>query len=203
MSHPRPPPSLPAVSSGLFSRGPVELVHHAMTRAHTHMAQELSSASPAHASLALNARLIAGVMARLSFLAQWRRSWPQAMALGAAPFALPETLRLLGTAADEVWWAAGDRSVDAPSWYTRRALLITATAASELHMLTDDSPALAETRAALSRHLDEAQALSAVVSEGSSVISEAARGAGTILAAAFDLTRPSVGASATRRKDSI
>lgn len=166
------------------------LAWHAMRLAHEAMSAELSRSAGALAGAPLNARLAHGVMARLRALAAHRGSWAQAMALGAAPDALPETLRLLGEAADECWWAAGDRSTDACSWYSRRVLLAGATAASELHMLTDDSPALQDTAAALARRLEEADALARALGDGGAVLTEATRGAAAIAASAADLARP-------------
>jgi len=81
------------------------------------MARHLASVDLA--AMSVNARIKEGVKARLEYLAPYLPYWPQAVALGAMPSALPTTLHHLTNMADEVWWHAGDRSVDL-NWYSRR-----------------------------------------------------------------------------------
>ena len=79
----------------------------------------------------------------------------------AQPSYLPASLRELTLLSDEIWYLAGDVSVD-PSWYTKRASLSTIYAATELFMTTDKSPEFGETRAFLRRRLGEASELGMV-----------------------------------------
>lgn len=92
-------------------------MHHALRRANAAVADAMQAADLA--SLPVNERIALGVEARLRFLRQFRGSWAQAMAVGALPPNALATGRLLGTMADEIWWQAGDRSVDM-TWYSRR-----------------------------------------------------------------------------------
>lgn len=61
------------------------------------------------------------------------------MAVGATPANAVDTAYHLAVMADEIWYLAGDRSVDM-NWYSRRGLLLGAYVTTELHMLTDSSP---------------------------------------------------------------
>jgi hypothetical protein len=96
----------------MFTGGAVDLVHAFMARGNAAAAAELAAADLA--PLTVPARLALGARARLRWLAPLARTWPQAMALGLAPAALPTTLRLLAELSDELWWHAGDRSLGAP-----------------------------------------------------------------------------------------
>ena len=47
---------------------------------------------------------------------------PQAMAVKALPPNIPSALETLALMVDDIWYMAGDKSVDI-NWYTKRALL--------------------------------------------------------------------------------
>jgi ubiquinone biosynthesis protein COQ9 len=95
----------------------VELAYYVMDQANIHMSKTLSNMDLA--PMRVNARIKAGVRARLEYMIPYLTVWPQAMALGALPQNLMETARNLGIMADEIWWHAGDRSTDM-NWYSRR-----------------------------------------------------------------------------------
>jgi ubiquinone biosynthesis protein COQ9 len=69
---------------------------------------------------------------------------------------IPASLRELHALSDEIWYLAGDTSVDT-SWYTKRASLGAVYASSELFMTTDTSRAFAATEEFVDRRLDEVQ----------------------------------------------
>lgn len=73
----------------------------------------------------------------------------------AQPTYIPASLKELAMLADEIYFLAGDVSVD-PSWYTKRASLSTTYAAVELFMTNDHSPEFRDTREFLRRRLGEA-----------------------------------------------
>ena len=108
----------------MFQRGAVEMVDAAMAAATRHMSYQLAAMDLS--SMTVNQRVVAGVRARVEYVAQWQGTWPQAMALGALPHNAGTTAHHLGVAVDEVWFFAGDRSTDLHSvyWYTRRGLLL-------------------------------------------------------------------------------
>ncbi|KAF6834775.1 rpsU-divergently transcribed protein [Colletotrichum plurivorum] len=88
--------------------------------------------------------------------------WQEALAVMAQPSYVPSSLRELAKLTDEIWFLAGDTSVD-PSWYSKRASLSMIYAASELFMTNDKSPGFRDTRLFLQRRLKEAQDVSGVL----------------------------------------
>lgn len=80
----------------------------------------------------------------------------------AQPSYVPSSLQELAKLTDEIWFLAGDTSVD-PSWYSKRASLSMIYAASELFMTNDKSPGFRDTRLFLQRRLKEAQDISGVL----------------------------------------
>lgn len=80
----------------------------------------------------------------------------------AQPSYVPASVAELARLADEIWFQAGDASVD-PSWYTKRAALSAIYASSELFMTNDRSDGFAETRLFLRRRFDETSAFGGVV----------------------------------------
>ena len=69
---------------------------------------------------------------------------------------LPSSLHELHALSDEIWYLAGDTSVDT-SWYTKRASLAALYASSELFMTTDTSRNFADTEDFLDRRLEDLQ----------------------------------------------
>lgn len=72
----------------------------------------------------------------------------------AQPSHVPASVGELAQLADDIWFLAGDTSVD-PSWYAKRASLSAVYVSAELFMTNDASPGFAETRAFLRRRFDE------------------------------------------------
>lgn len=181
--------SYPPVSQGMFERGPLDLVYFVMQQANEHMSRVLQGADMA--SLSVNERIKVGVRARLEFMEPHLKSWPQAMALGAHPKYLPDTIRELAVMVDEVWYYAGDRATDL-HWYTRRSLLFAVYVATETYMLTDTSPAYSDTWAFLDRRLAEVALFGRQAGESLATAQAVAGGVGSIAGAAFDVVRPVV-----------
>ena len=76
---------------------------------------------------------------------------------------VPASLSELHALSDEIWYLAGETSVDT-SWYTKRASLAAVYASSELFMTTDTSKDFTETEEFLDRRLDDARNLGALAS---------------------------------------
>ena len=72
----------------------------------------------------------------------------------AQPTYVPASVKELAQLADDIWFLAGDTSVD-PSWYTKRASLSAVYVSAELFMTNDRSPGFADTEAFLRRRFDE------------------------------------------------
>jgi ubiquinone biosynthesis protein COQ9 len=63
-------------------------------------------------------------------------------------------LKELGQFIDDIWYYAGDRSIDM-SWYTKRAILMSLYVSTELYMMKDRSTGFAETYAFLDRRFGD------------------------------------------------
>ena len=68
------------------------------------------------------------------------------------------SLNELNALSDEIWYLAGDTSVDT-SWYTKRASLATLYASSEIFMTTDTSKDFRDTEEFVSRRLEDIQTI--------------------------------------------
>jgi len=88
--------------------------------------------------------------------------WQEALALIAQPSNVPTSISELSSLSDDIWFLAGDTSVDT-SWYTERASLSTIYAATELFMTMDKSPNFAETKEFLDRRLRDVQIVGGAV----------------------------------------
>ena len=81
-------------------------------------------------------------------------SWPQAMAVIAAPNNAATAVSLMYELIDGIWASVGDQESDR-SWYTKRLTLQVVYTATELYMLTDKSEGHADTWAALDRRMED------------------------------------------------
>jgi ubiquinone biosynthesis protein COQ9 len=72
----------------------------------------------------------------------------------AQPSYVPASLHELSLLSDEIWYLAGDSSVDT-SWYTKRASLGVIYSSTEVFMTTDKSPNFIETENFLDRRFEE------------------------------------------------
>jgi len=75
---------------------------------------------------------------------------------------IPASLRELAKLSDEIWFQAGDISVDS-SWYTKRASLSSVYAATEMYQTQDQSTDFKDTEAFLDRRLDEVRTVGGAV----------------------------------------
>lgn len=69
---------------------------------------------------------------------------------------LSASIRELHALSDEIWYLAGDTSVDT-SWYSKRASLAGIYASSELYMTTDNSENFIATEEFVDRRLEDLQ----------------------------------------------
>lgn len=72
----------------------------------------------------------------------------------AQPTYVPASLAELARLADEIWFLAGDKSVDS-SWYTKRASLSAIYSATEVFMTQDTSKDYMETEQFLDARLED------------------------------------------------
>ena len=84
----------------------------------------------------------------------YSKVWPTAMVLGLQPQNVASSLTKVHNISDEIWYQAGDRSVDY-TWYTKRAIVSNLYVATEIYMLQDTSEDNEDTWEFLDRRLDE------------------------------------------------
>ena len=99
-------------------------------------------------------RITALVEARLTLLAPDREGLRRALAVLALPQNLARAAKLGWRSADAMWRLAGDTATDY-NHYTKRAMLLGVYAATIATFLDDESADHADTRAFLSRRIDD------------------------------------------------
>lgn len=100
--------------------------------------------------------------ARLMLNAPVNARYQEALALMAYGSNMRASLAELHALSDEIWYVAGDVSVDS-SWYTKRASLSAIYASSELFMTQDVSKGFEETRAFMERRFNGMRELGGAV----------------------------------------
>jgi len=172
----------------MFPEGGAHLVEYLMQEGTKAMSEHLQ-AMDMH-NMSVNARIAAGIKARILHMEAVLPVLPQAMATAAStPGHLPAIVHQAGVFADELWFQVGDSSTSM-DWYSRRALLVLINFMTELHIVQDTSPGYADTWAFLDRRLADAQSMGKDAFEALSVVSAAAAGVGSILESALPLLRP-------------
>ena len=107
-------------------------------------------------SLDVGAKLRMLVLARLQANACVAHKYPEALALMSLASNIPPSLAELGRLIDEMWYLAGDQSLDT-SWYTKRGSLAAVYAATEVFMTQDRSEGFADTEKFLDRRVEDAK----------------------------------------------
>jgi len=82
----------------------------------------------------------------------------------AQPTYVPASLKELAKLSDEIWFLAGDTSVDT-SWYTKRASLAAIYAAVEVFQTQDRSPGFKDTERFLDERLGDLRTVGTAMSE--------------------------------------
>lgn len=150
------------ISTNLFPKGAFELVkYHLVTQRlglkdRIQFPDEKMGVGRKVRSLVLErlrANADAGVVSR----------WQEALAIMSLAENIPTSLRELAALSDEIWFLAGDVSVDT-SWYTKRASLAGVYAATEVYQTTDQSTEFKDTEQFLDRRLEELRVVGGTVS---------------------------------------
>ncbi|GAB7366845.1 hypothetical protein MBLNU230_g1015t1 [Neophaeotheca triangularis] len=150
------------VSTNLFPKGAFDLVKFYM------VTQRLALKDRIHfpdEKLSVGKKVRSLVLERLraNADAQVVGKWQEALALMSLAGNIPPSLKELGLLSDEIWFLAGDTSVDT-SWYTKRASLSSVYAATETYQTTDQSTDFRDTEAFLDRRLEELRVVGGAVS---------------------------------------
>jgi len=106
------------------------------------------------AAMKIRERIRALVLFRLEAMRPHREALRRALAILALPRNLPAAARLAWRAADRIWRVAGDKATDF-NHYSKRAILVGVYGSTTLVFLDDASEDLADTRAFLSRRIDD------------------------------------------------
>ena len=150
------------VSTNLFPKGPFDLVKYHLVsqrlglKTRVQFPDERTGVGRRVRSLVLErlrANIDAGIVPR----------WQEALAMMSLAENIPASLQELGALSDEIWFLAGDTSVDS-SWYTKRASLSGVYAATEIFQTTDQSTEFKDTEQFLDRRLEELRTMGGAVS---------------------------------------
>jgi ubiquinone biosynthesis protein COQ9 len=87
--------------------------------------------------------------------------WQEALAIMAQPTYIPTSVAELARLADEIWFLAGDTSVDT-SWYTKRASLSAIYSSAEVFMTQDTSQDFRETEQFLDARLGDIMSIGGI-----------------------------------------
>lgn len=147
----------PAIAASL-ERGPAELVEHFVLKSNEEFAAQAAQRKGDLENMRLKERIAQLLRWRLELTAPYVDSWPQAMALQALPTNAGNATKQLALLVDDIWHAAGDTATDY-SWYTKRGLLAGVYTSTELYMLTDYSPGMADTWQAMDRRIADVMRL--------------------------------------------
>jgi len=104
--------------------------------------------------LKIRERIRAAVLARIDMATRHPDALRRALAVLGRPVHLARAGKLAWRAADGMWRAIGDASVDF-AWYSKRATLSALYAATMTAWMDDDSEGFADTRAFLDRRIDD------------------------------------------------
>lgn len=114
-----------AASHGICQRGPIELVEYFVTTSTQKLQLGLKPEFKEYhslTSLKTTAKIKSLVIDRLEMTKPFIQHWPQAVSLMVLPQNSMNTFEQLGELVDEMWFLAGDNSLDL-NWYSKRMLL--------------------------------------------------------------------------------
>ncbi|KAF2445889.1 ubiquinone biosynthesis protein COQ9 [Karstenula rhodostoma CBS 690.94] len=144
------------VSTNLLPRGVFDLInYHLVTqRLALKSTVQFPSTGDQGKKLGTGAKVRTLTLARLRANEPLIHRWQEALAIMAQPSYASTSLAELARLADEIWYLAGDESVDS-SWYTKRASLSAIYSATEVFMTQDKSKNFIETEQFLDSRLGD------------------------------------------------
>ena len=135
-----------------FPGGAIDMIDAWFAEIDRNMAENL--AAQGVATMRIRDRIRAALTARLAEASRHPDALRRALAVLGQPGNAARTGKLGWRAADAMWRAVGDSSVDF-AWYTKRATLAAVYAATLMAWMDDDSEGFADTRAFLDRRIDD------------------------------------------------
>ncbi|KAH7350283.1 COQ9-domain-containing protein [Pyrenochaeta sp. MPI-SDFR-AT-0127] len=144
------------VSTNLLPRGVFDLVnYHLVTqRLALQNSVQFPNDGEQGKKMGVGAKVRTLALARLRANEPVIQHWQEALAIMAQPTYVPASVSELAKLADEIWFLAGDQSVDT-SWYTKRATLSAVYSSAEVYMTQDKSPNFIETEQFLDNRLED------------------------------------------------
>lgn len=142
------------VSVQLFPRGVYDLINYHLVTQRLALKDRVQFPPESKVGVGRKVRTLAWerLLANRDIIHQWQGALGHMSLLGNIPASIYE-LNLL---ADEIWYLAGDTTVDF-NWYTKRASLSAIYASSEMFMSNDTSKNFAATEEFLDRRLQDVQ----------------------------------------------
>lgn len=172
---------LPGVAHGMFPRGGAELVFFFYRECNQQLVKQMKKQTENVEEKPKTGEFIKNsVESRLRMIIPYMEKWPQAMAIQTMPQNAIESWTNLGRLMDEIWFYAGDQSVDF-NWYTKRASLAGVYKSTEIYMLQDRSENYENTWQFLDRRLKDLTTFGKVtrnVKQSGTVASEGLYGLG-------------------------
>jgi len=156
-------------SVNLFPSGPFDLVRYHLITQRLHLKNAVQFPTPVSNQipqvgpqdpkdiprpLGVGAKVKALTLARLRANEPIAEHLPEALGLMSLAGNIPASTAELSRLVDEIWYLAGDVSVDT-SWYTKRGLLAGVYASTEVFMSQDHSHNFKETETFLDRRLED------------------------------------------------
>ncbi|KAF5180501.1 Ubiquinone biosynthesis protein coq9 protein [Thalictrum thalictroides] len=117
---------------------------------------------------------------RLEMQAPYITKWPQALSIQALPANVPTSFKQRAMLVDEIWHASGDQASDV-DWYLKRTALGGLYSATEIYMLTDNSPDFRDTWAFLGNRVKDVFELGKTVQEAKYLAEAVGAGIGSSL----------------------
>ncbi|KAF2152763.1 ubiquinone biosynthesis protein COQ9 [Myriangium duriaei CBS 260.36] len=149
------------VSTALFPRGPFELVrYHLITQRLSLRDRIVFPDTETSVGRKVRALILARLQGNVD--AGVVEKWSEALGWMSLAGNIPASVEELALLSDEMWYLAGDTTVDA-GWYTKRASLGAVYAAAELFQSQDQSTDFRDTEAFLDRRLEESRTIGGVV----------------------------------------
>ncbi|KAF8388707.1 hypothetical protein HHK36_025387 [Tetracentron sinense] len=125
-------------------------------------------------------RLSKLVKIRLEMQVPYISKWAQALSIQSQPMNVPISFKQRAMLVDEIWHAAGDQASDI-DWYVKRTILGGIYSASEVYMLTDNSPDFHDTWTFLERRVKDVFDLEKTVLEAKYLAEAVGAGMGSSL----------------------
>ncbi|KAF2739535.1 ubiquinone biosynthesis protein COQ9, mitochondrial precursor [Polyplosphaeria fusca] len=145
------------VSTNLLPRGVFDLINYHLVTQRLALKDSVQFAEGQQAggkTLGVGAKVRALTLARLRANQGVIDCWQEALAIMAQPSYVAASVAELARLADEIWFLAGDTSVDT-SWYTKRASLSAIYSATDVFMTQDRSRNFTETEEFLDARLED------------------------------------------------